>query len=213
MATYGPQHIYDVLRQRVEKDPSRHEYERKAFLWFTRYQKDVTSWQAKQQGTSYEDLRRDVKSRQVVRPSEARLGALYFFEYAPKTPRKKLPYYDYFPLVVPIERYPDGFLGLNFHYLNYRMRAKLFDVMTRNFLNQRKDPLRSFINTDYDLLDDNAKYNMFYPCVHRYQFNRFRTPLLQVPDTEWTFALFLPVDMFRGANRNVVWIESQKKIE
>ena len=42
-------------------------------------------------------------------------GRLNMFFYDPKY-KKKLPYYDTFPLVLPIERYPDGFLGINFHY-------------------------------------------------------------------------------------------------
>jgi hypothetical protein len=213
MATYGPQNIYETLRKRIENDPSRHEYERKAFLWFTRYQKDVSRWQGHHRNLTYDELRRDAGARQVIPPNQARLGALYFFEYAAKTPRTKLAYYDYFPLVLPIERYKDGILGLNLHYLNYRMRAMLFDTLTRNFFVERKDPLRSIIDVDYDLLEDNAKYQMSYPCVHRYQFKQFRTPLLQVPDTEWTFALFLPVEMFRGASQSTAWLESQKKIE
>ena len=45
-------------------------------------------------------------------------GALNMFIYDPKL-KNKLPYYDTFPLVLPIERYRDGFLGINFHYLPY----------------------------------------------------------------------------------------------
>ena len=49
-------------------------------------------------------------------------GALNMFIYDPKL-KNKLPYYDTFPLVLPIERYRDGFLGINFHYLPYALRA------------------------------------------------------------------------------------------
>ena len=43
-------------------------------------------------------------------------GRLNFFFYDPKY-KKTLPYYDTFPLVLPIERIPGGFAGINFHYL------------------------------------------------------------------------------------------------
>ena len=43
-------------------------------------------------------------------------GRLNMFVYAPKFARK-LPYYDTFPLVLPLENYSDGFLGINLHYL------------------------------------------------------------------------------------------------
>ena len=42
-------------------------------------------------------------------------GLLNMFFYDPKM-KKKLPYYDRFPLILPIETYSNGFLGINFHY-------------------------------------------------------------------------------------------------
>ena len=50
------------------------------------------------------------------------------FVYGPKH-AKKLPYYDTFPLVLPLERYSDGFLGMNFHYLPIPLRMRLLDRM------------------------------------------------------------------------------------
>ena len=46
------------------------------------------------------------------RPSVGRLN-MYFYD--PKT-KKKLPYYDTFPLVLPVDTFRGGFVGLNFHY-------------------------------------------------------------------------------------------------
>ena len=58
-------------------------------------------------------------------------GALNMFIYDPKL-KNKLPYYDTFPLVLPIERYRDGFLGINFHYLPYALRARLLSRLDPN---------------------------------------------------------------------------------
>ena len=55
------------------------------------------------------------------------IGRLNMFVYDPKY-KNKLPYYDTFPLVLPIERYDNGFLGINFHYLPYALRARLLDL-------------------------------------------------------------------------------------
>ena len=55
------------------------------------------------------DLIRDGK-----RAATPYYGKMNMFFYDPKH-KKKLPYYDTFPLVLPIERYNDGFLGINFH--------------------------------------------------------------------------------------------------
>ena len=44
------------------------------------------------------------------------LGKMYFYAYDPKT-KAKLKHYDTFPLVFPVKKFSDGFLGLNLHYL------------------------------------------------------------------------------------------------
>ena len=51
------------------------------------------------------DLIRDGK-----RDNEPFFGRLNMFFYDPKY-KKTLPYYDTFPLVLPLENYPDGFLN------------------------------------------------------------------------------------------------------
>ena len=58
------------------------------------------------------------------RPS---IGRLNMFFYDPKY-KKTLPYYDTFPLVLPIERIPGGFAGIYF----VRKIAKVFYKGCRN---------------------------------------------------------------------------------
>ena len=55
-------------------------------------------------------------------------GKMYFFQYYPKY-EKTLKYWDAFPLIFPIEKYNNGFLGLNMHYLPHDLRAKLMDAL------------------------------------------------------------------------------------
>ena len=64
------------------------------------------------------DLIRDGK-----RNNKPFIGKLNMFFYDPKF-KKTLPYYDTFPLVLPLEAYSDGFLGINFHYLPIPLRLK-----------------------------------------------------------------------------------------
>ena len=56
------------------------------------------------------------------------IGHMYFFFYDPKT-KDKLPYYDRFPLVIPIQKYNDGFLGVNLHYIHPKHRIILLDKL------------------------------------------------------------------------------------
>ena len=55
-------------------------------------------------------------------------GRLNMFIYDPKF-KKTLPYYDTFPLVLPLEKYNDGFLGINLHYLPIPLRIRLLDKL------------------------------------------------------------------------------------
>ena len=55
-------------------------------------------------------------------------GRMCMFFYDPKT-RQKLPFYDIFPLVLPVDTFRGGFVGLNFHYLPYGLRYKLLEQL------------------------------------------------------------------------------------
>jgi hypothetical protein len=63
----------------------------------------------------------------IGRPS---IGRLNMFFYDPKY-KKTLPYYDTFPLVLPLERIPNGFAGINFHYLRPLARFSLLEQLQR----------------------------------------------------------------------------------
>ena len=63
----------------------------------------------------------------IGRPS---IGRLNMFFYDPKY-KKTLPYYDTFPLVLPLERIPGGFAGINFHYLRPGARFTLLQRLQR----------------------------------------------------------------------------------
>ncbi len=75
------------------------------------------------------DLLRD--GRRSGSPS---FGQLNMFVYGPKN-KLTLPYYDTFPLVMPIGGIGGGFLGINFHYLPVPLRMRLLDKIV-NFPNQ-----------------------------------------------------------------------------
>ena len=66
---------------------------------------------------------KDIKAETFRNTRRFLIGGLYFFYYNPKG-KGDMPYYDIFPLVIPLHRYNDGFLGLNLHYLpiTYRLR-------------------------------------------------------------------------------------------
>ena len=89
------------------------------------------------------------KAMQLIRDgkqsSSPFFGNLNMFFYDPKF-KKTLPYYDRFPLVLPIERYSDGFLGINLHYLPIPLRIRLLDELM-DYSTDTKFDSKTKINT------------------------------------------------------------------
>jgi hypothetical protein len=138
--------------------------------------------------------------------SKSVLGKMYFYSYDPKW-KNELPWYDTFPLVFPIERYPDGFLGLNFHYLAPKHRAVLMDQL-KMFANNKKYDETTKLKLTYDMLKGFTKIKRARPTVHRYLSSKVKSKFVLVNADEWEVALFLPVERFRKASKKKVWAHS-----
>tara|TARA_B100001996_G_scaffold108354_1_gene81845 strand:+ start:551 stop:1156 length:606 start_codon:yes stop_codon:yes gene_type:complete len=138
--------------------------------------------------------------------SKSVLGKMYFYSYDPKH-KDKLPWYDTFPLVFPIERYNDGFLGLNFHYLAPKDRAILMDQL-KMYANNKKYDETTKLKLTYNMLKGFTKIKRAKPTIHRYLTSKIKSKFVLVNADEWEVALFLPVERFRKANKKEVWAHS-----
>ena len=147
-----------------------------------------------------------ILSRQESTVSSSVLGKMYFYSYNPKW-KDKLPWYDTFPLVFPIERYPDGFLGLNFHYLAPKHRAILMDQL-KVFANNKKYDETTKLKLTYNMLKGFTKIKRARPTVHRYLNSKINSKFVLINADEWEVALFLPVERFKKANKKKVWAHS-----
>ena len=137
-------------------------------------------------------------------------GNMYLFAYDPKT-KEDLPYYDRFPLVFPFRRVPDGFYGINMHYLPPLLRAKLMDALYDTVNNDNMDETTR-LRINYRILQSAAKFRFFEPCVKHYLNNHVKSRFLQVDPTQWDVALFLPLERFAKASKLKVYADSKKKI-
>ena len=136
------------------------------------------------------------------------LGKMYFFVYNPKH-KITLPYYDMFPLVLPIERYSNGFLGINFHYLAPKDRAYLLDEI-KVFVNDKTLSENARILLTYDMLRGFTKFKRAKPCLKRYLTTYMKTQFIPVLPDEWGPSIFLPVENFKKASKKMVWAESKE---
>lgn len=211
--------IFETLRQRVLDSDGLLPQERRAMLWFRDHASVLRDWQRSQSGrVTYPKLAKDATlAKRLVSVSQARPGRMYFYMYQPEHARK-LEYYDRFPFTLILDKSSTHFLGLNFHYLDNYYRAKLFDALYARARNVRKKPaspadtLNTYIAADYQLLDGARRFAPFRPCLHSYLRSNVRTPLLQIGESEWDIALFLPVERFAKETRNTVWAESREQI-
>ena len=171
--------IFDTIRQQAgDRDLS--------INWYKKKVADLSN------RISAARLMRDEKLKS--RPAFNRLN---FFRYDPKL-KAVLPYYDTFPLVMPIGSAPGGFLGINFHYLPIPLRMRLLEILDkRNF------------KGDYSKLKN---INLIKPTLKHYLRKQFASGFLQLEEDEFAPAIFMPVAQFRKAGAGTVWRDSRSKI-
>lgn len=139
------------------------------------------------------------------------LGRMCMYFYDPKW-KEELPYYDRFPLVIPIEIYKDGFLGLNLHYLPPNRRAVLMDALYNRVYKNRHLDERKRIMISYQIVKSVSRNRNYLPCVKRYLYDHLRSRIYIVDPQDWNIALFLPTERWAKANKRRVYQESLDKI-
>jgi hypothetical protein len=142
--------------------------------------------------------------KQASRPF---FGNLNMFFYDPKF-KKTLPYYDRFPLVLPIERYSNGFLGINLHYLPIPLRIRLLDELM-DYSTDTKFDSKTKINANYRQLKN---VDLLKPTLKRYLAGKVKSRFRRVDADEFTVATLLPVQRFTKASDNKVWTDSRSMI-
>ena len=118
-------------------------------------------------------------------------GRLNFFFYDPKY-KKVLPLYDRFPLVLPIETTPGGFMGLNFHYIRPVQRISLLNNLQRYASGGMKPSTR--IDATYDGIKN---VRIAKNTIKKYLYGHVRSSFLRVDFDEAALAVMLPVQQFK----------------
>ena len=137
------------------------------------------------------------------------IGKMYFYFYDPKT-KDTMPYYDRFPLVIPIESYNDGFLGLNLHYIAPKYRMTLLDKLSVTASNDTYDE-KTKLRLNYRYLANASRVFEATPCIKRYLYGHIQSRFLEITADEWDIAALLPMESFVGATTNKVHADSQEQ--
>jgi hypothetical protein len=137
-------------------------------------------------------------------------GSMYNFEYDPKT-KATLPYYDRFPLCIPVQKAKGGFHGLNLHYLHPALRAQFLDSLL-DITNNDKFDRTTKMKMSYAFVKSQTSLRFFKPCFKHYLSSNIGSPLLLIEPADWEIAIFLPTESFRKVSKSSVWRESRKVI-
>jgi hypothetical protein len=147
------------------------------------------------------DLSNRISAARLMRDNKLKkaptFNKLHFFRYDPKL-KATLPYYDTFPLVMPIQSAAGGFLGINFHYLPIPLRMKLLETLDR----------RNFTG-NYSKLKNIREVK---PTIKHYLRRQFVSGFLELEEDDYAPAIFMPVAQFRKASASQVWRDSRRKI-
>jgi len=124
-------------------------------------------------------------------------GLMNLMYYDPKL-KESLPYYDVFPLVIPIKKYNNGFLGINFHYLSVPLRLGLLE----EFQPLSQEGRRKGWNRV-------SKFRYIKPCVKRYLATHVKSRFLKIEEEQMQLAAMMPVQRFRKESYRKVHAESR----
>ena len=155
-------------------------------------------------------------------------GQMFMFRYTPKPWRaRKLDHWDALPLVIVLDLYKDGFLGMNLHYLGIKPRNILLQQLARKISPQIGSKLqgsdldKEMVQDKYKSLDDAKTLFREYamvkyqgrlfryakPCIKRYKYNSINSRVFKIPVFEWELVSNLPSDrFFKGESRRAVQI-------
>ena len=131
--------------------------------------------------------------RDGKRSSRPFYGLLNMFIYDPKL-KQKLPYYDIFPLVLPLEFYAEGFLGVNFHYLPIPLRAQLLDRLVSDYSNNDKLDESTLLRVTYNNV---KRIKLIQPTLHKYLKGYTKSQFRRIDADEFVIATMLPVQQFK----------------
>lgn len=134
------------------------------------------------------------------------VGLLNLFFYDPKY-KETLPFYDTFPLVLPLDLIKGGFSGLNFHYLPPLLRLRLLENMQRFATN--KDLSKARFDVSYNRVQG---LPLVKPAVKKYLFKHVRSSFLRIDLDQAAIACYLPVQQFQKRSAAGVYAASRSFI-
>lgn len=139
-------------------------------------------------------------------------GRMYSFKYTDPKYKKKLPYYDAFPLIFVVKNDMNSFLGLNLHYLPPELRAKLMDALYMRVVSEESNDIQTRVRISYNILRSTSSLKLYKPCLRRYLYSHVTSRFLYINPDKWDIALMLPSARSQKAGINKVHKDSRRMV-
>lgn len=156
-------------------------------------------------GKVSEDILLD--NAQRMSDTDTVIGDMYMFLYDAKY-KDVLPYYDRFPLVLPLDFTNNGFIGLNLHYIAPRYRVVLLEQLFEYLDSDTIDSETRF-RLSYGLISKVSRLKYGKPCVKRYLTSHIGR-MKRVEPKHWGIVSMMPTANFGETNINTVYADSRK---
>ena len=147
--------------------------------------KDSMNW--------FKDQLNEMSKKPRLKPvsSLPEIGKMYLYTYDAKY-KDKLPFFDVFPLTIPVEYTNSGFLGLNLHYLPPNARASLLNSLTSLSNNNKYDDSTKLV-ISYEMLKGYSKYSGYETCLKRYLFGHVKSQFYYISPSDWSKIVTMPL--------------------
>ena len=175
-----------------------------SYKWFTQYvRKHLYSINTVNKLKQLEETKQ-IKLQDVRRKNRKTLindGNLYVFNYNPKT-AEKLEFYDITPCVFVIDVLPDGFLGLNLHYLPPSERNRLL------YFIKQSSKQGNFLSLIQQI---KQKYPYYNKIIKRYLYTHIITNIHMIENKYYPLVANLPLGKFMKEDIKSVYRDTLSK--
>ena len=106
--------------------------------------------------------------------------------------------YDKYPLAIVIDRYNDGFLGLNTHYLTRGQRGRMVGLFNDFYVKKKlfNGIISKSSKSNWDMIQSatTGLESFSKECVKRYLYTHVRSQFIRINKDEYDKAVQLPID-------------------
>jgi len=129
-----------------------------------------------------------------VTQSKFEPGEMYLFRYDPKY-KDVLPVWDMYPLVFPYDFTDNGFIGLNLHFLSYKDRAELLDMLVK-YKDSKTLNEHTKLKISWEILKRASTFKAAEQSIRRYLWTHVKTDFKKIDSRLWGLAVSLPLAKF-----------------